>query len=56
MTQIAVLPVTTKHGGHALDLLDRVRALGLRARIENDGSLGARIRAVRLRQATSSAS
>jgi len=49
-TQIAVLPVTTKDDGHARDLLDRVRALGLRARTEHDGSLGARIRAARLRR------
>ena len=49
-TQITVLPVTTVHDSHARDLIDRARARGLRARIEHDGTLGARIRAARLRR------
>lgn len=49
-TQITVLPVSTEHDGHARDVLDRARAAGLRARIEHDGTLGARIRAARHRR------
>lgn len=49
-TQIAVLPVAARHDGHARDVTDRVRARRLRARIELEGSLGARIRAARRRR------
>jgi threonyl-tRNA synthetase len=49
-TQIVVLPVSAAHDSRARDLLDRVRALGLRARIDHDGSLGTRIRAARRRR------
>jgi len=49
-SQLAVLPVGAEHDGAARDLLDRARAVGLRARIEHEGTLGARIRTARGRR------
>lgn len=48
--QLVVLPVSPAQDGAARDLADRAVGAGLRARVEHDGSLGARIRAARRRR------
>ncbi|MGX9888835.1 threonine--tRNA ligase [Streptomyces sp. NPDC002276] len=46
--QLVVLPVSEAREQQAYDLVERARALGLRAEVAAEGSLGARIRAARL--------
>ncbi len=48
--QACVLPVGPEQDGVARDLVDALLAAGLRPRLEVDGSVGARIRASRLRR------
>jgi len=48
--QVSVLPVSPAQDDYAHALVDELRAAGLRARLDTDGSLGARIRASRQRR------
>jgi threonyl-tRNA synthetase len=48
--QVCLLPVAPEHDGAARDAADRLRAAGLRVRVDHDGSLGARVRAARGRR------
>jgi threonyl-tRNA synthetase len=48
--QVCVLPVGPAQDDHAHAVVDDLRAAGLRARLDTDGSLGARIRASRRRR------
>ncbi len=48
--QVCVLPVGSAQDDHAHAVVDDLRAAGLRARLDTDGSLGARIRASRRRR------
>lgn len=50
-TQAVVLPVSESQDAPARQVLDRLRAAGLRAELGADGSLGARIRQARRRRA-----
>jgi len=48
--QLAILPLGPGQDGSARDLADQARAVGLRVRIEHEGTLGARIRESRTRR------
>jgi threonyl-tRNA synthetase len=48
--QVCVLPVEQAQDGPSRALVDELRAAGLRARLETEGSLGARVRASRKRR------
>jgi threonyl-tRNA synthetase len=50
--QVCVLPVGSAEDDYAHALVDDLRAAGLRARLDTDGSLGARIRTSRRRRDT----
>ena len=48
--QVCALPVRPPQDGAARNLVDELAAMGLRPRLETEGSLGARIRASRQRR------